>query len=563
LEKQHDNLIQFESIEVSFNCPRRFIRGTLEYKVTTTETHRQLQGYNMSTRGMLTTPQKGVNGIEFDLTLQDGNTPDMTAVSSPTSSSTTAVLPSDLLSSQIVSLYEQTLQKLRQLREDERRLSAQSGQLLKALQNDEAIVTILNNSLKRIRTEHKNMLNRIAAPRWEVHHHYHMTCMEHSLGHRQPHVMDVAEMLPGHLRLYAISRCQALIKRGLSTSTSRAKAERNQAAAQIKEGYRQLRDVRQEKKELQKLIEAMNSRLHILSPEEREKVDAIVRHYRKQQAISNSSSGRSLLRATSAGLSGSSPHANVAGDIRMRYLKTLNLAPRQWEVRSEVASEEKVREEKIRVADTYNREWKQMMFLFHSLEQQRNAAATNTQNNTSPIPNTEEKHLQRDPNEFPAHAIQTRSDSTTILPTHPENAIANVTNPEHAQSPMYYSDVESSDDDNEVHLVKSYRRRMGLVSLPSPLAFDDDPNNDEEKQEDANNIVDESGGAIEGMANEFQEFSFHTPSSPYSCSPSLQGADGSYSAPASPVSTSVTQSNSPTLFSLTSNTNPNNSRNIS
>ena len=165
----------------------------------------------------------------------------------------------------------------------ERLLSSQSGQLLKALQAEESLLLTLNATLKRVRHEHKKLLSRILAPRWEVRHHYHMTCMEHSLGHRQPHVMDVAEMLPGHLRLYAIARCHAIVKRGMTGGVMRAKAERNSAADQIKEGYRQLRETRSEMKELTRLVESQKAR----EGELRRMKTALVRWKRSSEADTN------------------------------------------------------------------------------------------------------------------------------------------------------------------------------------------------------------------------------------------------------------------------------------
>ena len=208
-----------------------------------------------------------------------------------TSGSAADVISPTLLSEQLLTLYEQTLHKVFVLRSNERTLSAQSGQLLKALQAEEALLNALNATLRRIRHEHKKLLGRITSPRWEVRHHYHMTCMEHSLGHRQPHVMDVAEMLPGHLRLYAIARCHALVKRQMTGGVMRAKGERNSAAEQIKEGYRQLRETRGEIKELGRLLEAMNSKTHLLSSQDdQQRLDSVVRKHKRQLSSISSNS---------------------------------------------------------------------------------------------------------------------------------------------------------------------------------------------------------------------------------------------------------------------------------
>jgi hypothetical protein len=61
--------------------------------------------------------------------------------------------------------------------------------------------------------------------------------MEHALGHTQPHVMDVGEMLPGHLRLFASARRTVLLQKAMSFSLTRARNARNQASDTIKEVY--------------------------------------------------------------------------------------------------------------------------------------------------------------------------------------------------------------------------------------------------------------------------------------------------------------------------------------
>ena len=228
------------------------------------------------------------------------------STSPPTSGSPADVISPTLVSEQLLALYEQTLHKVFVLRSNERLLSAQSGQLLKALQAEEALLNALNATLRRIRHEHKKLLGRITSPRWEVRHHYHMTCMEHSLGHRQPHVMDVAEMLPGHLRLYAIARCHALVKRQMTGGVMRAKGERNSAAEQIKEGYRQLRETRAEIKELGRLLEAMNAKTHLLSSaDDQQRLDSVVRKHKRQlSTISSNASAKQAMKGAPAVRSG-------------------------------------------------------------------------------------------------------------------------------------------------------------------------------------------------------------------------------------------------------------------
>lgn len=425
-------------------------------------------------------------------------------VPSVASSSLHSTLTSpDLLSDQLLSIYEQTLHKLLLLRSTERTLSSQSGQLLKALQSEESMVNMLNTTLKRIRHEHKKLLGRISAPRWEVKSHYHMTSIEHSLGHHQPHVMDVAEMLPGHLRLYALARHHALIKRSFTSSTARAKTERNAAAEQIKEGYRQLKETRAEIKELTKLLEFMNGKTHLLnSPEDRLKLESMIRKHRKQLAsLSTTASAQQAVKGIGAPrsmLSNSLASPTNASAIRMRYLKSLNLAPKPYEARSD-ANEAAAREEKRRVSESYNSEWRNMLHLFHQLEQQKNG----TSDVDSSVP-----HAISPP---PVATPLANPDAVSVHDSELENEALNGTGVSNVQG--------------ELRIVHNYRKRMGLVTLPSPLTFGEnedsldvrvkdehDPNDNEAvdaTNEDDNQQRDE---AIRGLIDKVREIG--SPSSP-------------------------------------------------
>ena len=470
-----------------------------------------------------------------------------------------------LVSDQLLSLYETTLHKLFLLRSTERLLSSQSGQLLKALQAEESLLTTLNSTLKRIRHQHKKLLGRITAPRWEVRHHYHMTCIEHSLGHRQPHVMDVAEMLPGHLRLYAIARCHALVKRGITGGVMRAKGERNSAADQIKEGYRQLRETRSEMKEAGRLLEAMNAKTHLLSSgEEKQRLDAILRKHKRQLAsISSNASAKQAMKGGGPGMrssggrssggeagggggGGSSPFSGLgrsllsgevtlasptnASSIRMRYLKSLNMAPRPYDARGE-GVDAGVREEKRRVVESYNAEWKQMTHLFQRLEEQRRRK--------------EELEQRQENKEEPAFIKPITPSPISATPLSSPDTLA-VSDEELTGSP---SDSTPLDDPtSELGLVRSYRKRMGLTTLPSPLSFSDsdaplqdtlDPNEPALQEKDE---VAEDVNGILALGREMQQ----DPGSPVAGSPfspqqplSPQPHSPQPASPASPASPGV------------------------
>jgi hypothetical protein len=72
--------------------------------------------------------------------------------------------------------------RLNTLRGMERTLSSSAGGLLKRLQLEEQTSTQLTQIIKKYKQDHKKLLAKINNPRWEVPHHYHMTCIEHHLG---------------------------------------------------------------------------------------------------------------------------------------------------------------------------------------------------------------------------------------------------------------------------------------------------------------------------------------------------------------------------------------------
>ena len=452
-------------------------------------------------------PQTSASSLSSLLTQQG------TPSSSPPADA--ASLHPTLVSDQLLSLYETTLHKLFLLRSTERLLSSQSGQLLKALQAEESLLTTLNATLKRIRHEHKKLLGRITAPRWEVRHHYHMTCMEHSLGHRQPHVMDVAEMLPGHLRLYAIARCHALVKRGITGGVMRAKGERNSAADQIKEGYRQLRETRSEMKELGRLLEAMNQKTHLLSSdEEKRSLDSIIRKHKRQLAsISSNASAKQAMKGGGApgarhrtsgsegsngglgavgGLGASLLRGEVqlasptnASSIRMRYLKSLNMAPRPYDAARGEGVDAGVKEEKKRVVESYNNDWVKMVRAVHTPHAPPSASPPCLCPTSSPallcvLPlqmhlfrSLEEQRRRKEEEEVKEDGVAQPVTPSPINAT-PLSSVETLAVNEEELSGSPADSTPVADPTSELRIVQSYRKRMGLVTLPSPLSFSED-----------------------------------------------------------------------------------------
>jgi hypothetical protein len=156
---------------------------------------------------------------------------------------------------------EGVLLKHLRLKRRERELSAHSGQLLKALKTEEFRVNKLTSTITKMQRQRKQMLSRISEPAWAVPHHYHMTAIEHAMGHTQPHVLDVGGMIRGHLRIFAMSNATIRFVKNANHVLSKAKSGRSKVSEQIKKVYRQLRVVRKEIKEVESILDALQQRL--------------------------------------------------------------------------------------------------------------------------------------------------------------------------------------------------------------------------------------------------------------------------------------------------------------
>jgi hypothetical protein len=158
-------------------------------------------------------------------------------------------------------LQDRVLQKHGQLRKRERLLSAQAGQLLQALKTEEMRVNKLSSCVHRIQKQRKQLLQRITEPGWAIPHHYHMTAVEHAMGHAQPHVLDVGSMIKGHLAIFAMANATVRFQKNASHVLGKARTGRVKVSEQIKKVYRQLRVVRAEMKNIEKILDALKDRV--------------------------------------------------------------------------------------------------------------------------------------------------------------------------------------------------------------------------------------------------------------------------------------------------------------
>lgn len=206
---------------------------------------------------------------------------------------------------QVTDMYTSMRERYKALQRTERDLSGQAGQLLNALQREEARAAKLSSTVRKIRHTRKKLLARIITPRWEVCHHYHMTCVEHGLGHTQPHVLEVGSMVPGHLRLFSYARLTILSQKTMIFSLNRSKTARESFSDKIKDVYRSLRLTRADIKDQEKLLNAMQQKSHLLP-------STIAPHDLRQSYIHSMSDQRTR-----------------PGDFRMRYFNSLNMSPDQ------------------------------------------------------------------------------------------------------------------------------------------------------------------------------------------------------------------------------------------
>jgi len=131
-----------------------------------------------------------------------------------------------------------------QLRRQERTLSIQANQHMKGIRAMETQLKAIHDYLTRCKDMHAKMLSSITQPSWAISHHYHMTSIEHTMGHTQPHILEVGDMIRGHLHIYAMSNCTTQYRKQAELHLRKANADRVKAAEKVKQVYAKLRKVR-------------------------------------------------------------------------------------------------------------------------------------------------------------------------------------------------------------------------------------------------------------------------------------------------------------------------------
>ncbi len=202
-----------------------------------------------------------------------------------------------------------------QLRRSERTLSIKANQYVKGMREMENQIKAIQDYLERCREVHEKTLSSISQPSWAVPHHYHMTSIEHSMGHSQPHVLEVGDMIRGHLHIYAMANCTTSYRKQAQIHLSKANADRAKAADKVKQAYVQLRRVRAQ---IIKTLDMLNRAAKTVGSS-------------RMQELRKDTAGGATQRAEKPRNAGGSRAASVVASrgkylgIKMRYLSSLNI----------------------------------------------------------------------------------------------------------------------------------------------------------------------------------------------------------------------------------------------
>jgi len=105
----------------------------------------------------------------------------------------------------IISLFCSCKMNILFLRKQHRFLSSFAEQLSReGLVRNKWSDSILS-TLHNVEEQRKKLLNKIESPSWEIKHHFHLLSFEHFRGNQQPHLLEIAEVLPARLQIAAIS----------------------------------------------------------------------------------------------------------------------------------------------------------------------------------------------------------------------------------------------------------------------------------------------------------------------------------------------------------------------
>merc|ERR1712228_255289 len=127
----------------------------------------------------------------------------------------------------IIDLYLSATASVIHLRKQHRFLSSFAEQLSREGQIRNKLSDSILSTLHNIEEQRKNLLNKIESPSWEIKHHFHILSFEHFRGNQQPHLLEIAEVLPSRLQIAAISHSSTLKNDALLKQFNIAQKERD------------------------------------------------------------------------------------------------------------------------------------------------------------------------------------------------------------------------------------------------------------------------------------------------------------------------------------------------
>merc|ERR1712228_362648 len=126
-----------------------------------------------------------------------------------------------------IDLYLSATASVIHLRKQHRFLSSFAEQLSREGQIRNKLSDSILSTLHNIEEQRKNLLNKIESPSWEIKHHFHILSFEHFRGNQQPHLLEIAEVLPSRLQIAAISHSSTLKNDALLKQFNIAQKERD------------------------------------------------------------------------------------------------------------------------------------------------------------------------------------------------------------------------------------------------------------------------------------------------------------------------------------------------
>lgn len=111
----------------------------------------------------------------------------------------------EVVINKICDLYFNSHSNINQLRKELTQLSIYGDQFSRIGRKSKEYSENILNKLNDIEDNRSKLLSSTDSPQWEIKHHFHILSFEHFRGNTQPHLMEIAEVLPKRLEIAAIA----------------------------------------------------------------------------------------------------------------------------------------------------------------------------------------------------------------------------------------------------------------------------------------------------------------------------------------------------------------------